>query len=286
VRQAAFDWIVNRTLQLLLAVAMLLPYRRRVALVGHLARTVAAPLAGYNRRSRANLAMIFPDMAAEERDRVARAAADNAGRTLIEIFSGRDFVEQVRDARVTGPGLAAIEAARAEGRPVILVSGHLGNYDVPRGWFAARGVKVGGLYKPLANAAFNETYVDAIEGVSGPVFERGRRGLGQMVAFLKEGGMLGVLFDQRMPQGEKLDFLGYPALTALSAAELALKYGALLVPVYGLRQPDGLNFEIATEVPVPHSDARTMMQAVSDSLAARVRAHPEQYFWIHRRWKP
>ena len=44
--------------------------------------------------------------------------------------------------------------------------------------------------------------------------------------------------------------------------------------------------EIATEVPVPHSDARTMMQAVSDSLAARVRAHPEQYFWIHRRWKP
>ena len=285
-RQAAFDWIVNRTLQLVLGLARLLPYERRVALVGRLARTVVAPLAGYTRRSRANLAMVFPEMPAPERDRIARAAADNAGRTLIEIFSGRDFVEKARGARVTGPGLAAIEAARAEGRPVILVSGHFGNFDAPRGWFAAQGIEVGGLYKPLANAAFNETYVDAIEGVSGPVFERGRRGLGQMVAFLKRGGMLGVLFDQRIVQGERLDFLGHPALTALSAAELALKYGALLVPVYGLRQPDGLSFEIATEAPVPHTDARTMMQAATDSLAARVRSDPEQYFWIHRRWKP
>jgi KDO2-lipid IV(A) lauroyltransferase len=247
---------------------------------------VVAPLAGYNRRSRANLAMVFPEMAPEERDRIARAAADNAGRTLMEIFSGRAFVERTRRARVTGPGLAAIEAARAEGQPVILVSGHLGNFDVPRGWFAAQGIEVGGLYKPLANAAFNEAYVDAIEGVSGPVFERGRRGLGKMVAFLKQGGMLGVLFDQRIVQGEQLDFLGHPALTALSAAELALKYGALLVPVFGLRQPDGLSFEIATEAPIPHTDARTMMQAVTDSLGDQVRAHPEQYFWIHRRWKP
>jgi KDO2-lipid IV(A) lauroyltransferase len=286
VRQAAYDWIVNRTLQLVLAVARLMPYARRVALVGRITRAVVAPLAGYHRRSRANLAMIFPEVPAAERERIARAAADNAGRTLIEIFSGPEFIERARAARVTGPGLAAIEAARAEGRPVIMVSGHLGNYDVPRGWFAAQGVEVGGLYKPLANAAFNDTYVDAIQGVSGPVFERGRRGLGQMVAFLKEGGMLGVLFDQRMPQGEKLDFLGRPALTALSAAELALKYRARLVPVYGIRQPDGLTFEIATEAPVPHTDARTMMQAVSDSLGARVRANPEQYFWIHRRWKP
>jgi KDO2-lipid IV(A) lauroyltransferase len=286
VRQAAFDWIVNLTLKLLLGLARLLPYEQRVALVGRLARSVVAPLAGYDRRSRANLAMVFPEMPPEERDRIARAAADNAGRTLIEIFSGRAFVERARNARVTGPGLAAIEAARAERRPVILVSGHLGNYDVPRGWFSAQGINVGGLYKPLANAAFNEAYVDAIEDVSGPVFERGRRGLGKMVAFLKEGGMLGVLFDQRIVQGEQLDFLGHPALTAFSAAELALKYGALLVPVYGLRQSDGLSFEIATEAPIPNSDARTMMQAVTDSLSERVRAHPEQYFWIHRRWKP
>lgn len=286
VRQTLYDRIVNRALRLLLGLALALPYDRRVALIGWLTSRVIGPLAGYNRRARANLALIFPELPEEEGARIARAAVDNAGRTLIEIFSGTPFVARARAARVTGPGLAAVEAARAAGRPVILISGHLGNYDVPRGWFAAKGVPVGGLYKPLANAGFNEVYVAAIGGLGGPVFERGRRGLGRMVAYLKQGGMLGVLFDQRMTQGEPLDFLGRPALTALSAAEMALKYDALLVPVYGLRAPDGRQFELATEDPVPHSDARTMMQQVTDSLAARVRAHPEQYFWIHRRWKP
>ena len=284
-RQTARDWAIDRGLRALLAGAMRLDYDRRVALVGALTDRLIAPLAGYHRRSHANLALILPDLPAADRTRLAHAAADNAGRTLVEIFSGAEFVDRARTARATGPGLAAIRAARAEGRPVILLSGHIGNYDVPRGFFAAEGVAVGGLYKPLANAGFNEVYVSAINRVGGPAFERGRRGLGQMVAFLRQGGMLGLLFDQRLPQGEVLDFLGHPARTALSAAELALKYEALLVPVYGLRQPDGLSFEFAAEDPIPPSDPRRMMQAASDSLAARVRAHPEQYFWIHRRWR-
>jgi len=285
VRRPSYDTAVNAALRGLLGVARLMPYDRRVAFIGAVTRGLVAPLAGYHRRSDANLRLVFPEMPPAERRRIARAAADNAGRTLAEIFSGEEFIERVRDARCTGPGHAAVAEARAAGRPVILVSGHFGNYDVPRGWFAARGVEVGGLYKPLANQAFNEAYVEAISRVSRPVFERGRRGLGQMVGFLKEGGVLGVLFDQRIPKAETLDFLGHPARTAFSAAELALKYDALMVPVYGIRQPDGLGFEFAAETPVPHTDARTMMQAATDSLAARVRAMPGQYFWIHRRWK-
>jgi KDO2-lipid IV(A) lauroyltransferase len=285
VRRAAYDTAVNAALRGLLGVAGAMPYDRRVAFVGAVTRRLVAPLAGYHRRSDANLRLIFPDMPAAARRRIAHAAADNAGRTLAEIFSGAEFIDRVRDAPATGPGHAAIAEARAAGRPVILVSGHFGNYDVPRAWFAARGVQVGGLYKPLANQSFNEAYVEAIAGVSTPVFERGRRGLGQMVTFLREGGVLGVLFDQRIPKAATLDFLGQPARTAFSAAELCLKYDALMVPVYGIRGPDGLSFEFAAEAPIPHSDARTMMQAATDSLAARVRSDPGQYFWIHRRWK-
>lgn len=285
-RQTLHDWSVNLVLKALLGTAMLLPYPQRVWFIGMLTRRVVAPIARYHKRSRANLAMIFPQMPPAERQRIAQAAADNAGRTLIEIFSGKRFIEQVKDSPVSGPGIEAIKAARANGQPVILLSGHLGNYDVPRAIFAAQGENVGGLYKPLANAAFNESYVAAITEVNSPVFERGRRGLAQMLSFLKRGGMLGVLFDQRMAQGEPIDFLGKPALTALSAAEMALKYGALLVPVYGIRQPNGISFHFETEEPIPHTDAKTMMQAASDSLATRIRANPEQYFWIHRRWKP
>jgi KDO2-lipid IV(A) lauroyltransferase len=88
-----------------------------------------------------------------------------------------------------------------------------------------------------------------------------------------------------MHHGAELSFFGHAALTALSAAELALRYDALLVPTYGIRQPDGLGFEVVVEPPVPPGTPEAMTQALNDSLEALVRRHPEQWFWIHRRWK-
>jgi KDO2-lipid IV(A) lauroyltransferase len=83
-----------------------------------------------------------------------------------------------------------------------------------------------------------------------------------------------------------LDFVVKPARTALSAAELALRFNAVLIPFYGIRQPDGLTFETVLEAPITHSDATTMTQAMNDSLSARIRENPGQWLWVHRRWRP
>ena len=74
------------------------------------------------------------------------------------------------------------------------------------------------------------------------------------------------------------------ALTALSSAELALRYDALVVPTYGIRRADG-GFDLIVEAPVPHSTAEAMTQALNDSLEAQVMAHMDQWLWTHRRWK-
>ncbi len=71
----------------------------------------------------------------------------------------------------------------------------------------------------------------------------------------------------------------------LTPAELALRYDALILPIAGVRQPDGLSFRVEVGEPVPHSDPITMMQALNDDLERLVRAHMEQWFWVHRRWK-
>ena len=94
-----------------------------------------------------------------------------------------------------------------------------------------------------------------------------------------------MLFDQDVRGAPQIDFLGQPARTATSAADLALRYDALLIPFYATRLPDGLSFAIDLEAPIAHSDAATMTAALSASLEVRVRANPEQWFWIHRRWK-
>ena len=82
-----------------------------------------------------------------------------------------------------------------------------------------------------------------------------------------------------------LTFFGKPAHTPLSAAEWAVKYDALLVPVFGIRQEDGLTFHLSVEEPIAHAAPDQMMQDYNDVVERVARAHPDQWFWIHNRWK-
>lgn len=283
--QLAVDWVSDRMIRALLWLLMRVPYDRRVVLAGWLAAHVLAPIAGYRRRIRHNLALIMPDLPESEVRRMQRKVPENLGRTLIELYSGPEFAARAARATLTGEGVPALDAAHAEGRPVLLVTGHIGNYDAARAALLARGYKVGGLYRPMNNRYFNDHYVEAISRIGKPLFPRGRQGLSEMVRFLRSGGMLGIVIDQYMRAGVELDFMGHPALTALSAAEMALRYDALVVPTYGIRQPNGLDFDLVFEAPIPSGTPEAMTQALNDSLAAQVRLHPDQWLWTHRRWK-
>lgn len=275
----------NLVLRGLIRALLVIPYKWRIPLAGLVVAHVIAPLAGYKKRVRANLALIFPDMPRAEVERMARAVPDNAGRTLVEVYSGAEFKAHVANSKITGAGLAAILQARDRGQGVILVSGHFGNYDVPRAVLSAQGHAVGALYMPFSNRYFDVHYRRTISAIGTPIFPRGRRGLAEMVQHLRAGGLMGMLIDQSMEHGAPLTFFGKRALTALSAAELALKYDCLLVPLYAIRQPDGLSFELVIEDPIPHSTPEVMTQALNDSLEAIVRQHLDQWLWIHRRWK-
>lgn len=269
----------------LIGLAGLVPYRWRVPLMGWLTARLA-PLAGYDDRVRANLALACPDLPEAEIRRLIRAVPDNAGRTMIELYAGGPFLERARAAPISGPGLTALEEARASGRPVILMSGHFGNYIAARASLMARGYRMGGLYRRMANPYFNRHYVNALLGTGRPMFEQGRRGMMEMVRHLKQGGIIAIIGDQHVHGGRELRFFGQPAMTSVIPAELALKYDAALIPVYAIRQPDGLNFRIEMQAEIRHSDPETMTQTINDGLEALVRDHMDQWFWIHRRWKP
>ncbi len=285
-RNTRADLAIDRALRSMLWLGRRLPYRARIRFIGWAASRVISPLAGWPERIRANLDHVVPQLPRAERERLVREVPDNAGRTLAEIYSGAEFAAHLEGTPIEGPGLAALDAARDEGRPAIVVTGHFGNYDAPRAVLLARGCRLAGLYRPMRNRYFNDHYVAAIGRIGEPVFPTGRHGLGLLLRHLRQDGMVGMVVDVYAKHAPELDFMGQPAPTALSAAEMALKYGAPLVPVYGIRSPDGVTFRILAEAPIPHSDPATMTQALNDSLSELVRTHPEQWFWIHRRWKP
>ncbi|MFB2531233.1 lysophospholipid acyltransferase family protein [Paracoccus sp. p3-h83] len=266
--------------------AGLLPYHRRIPAMGWVFAHLLAPVAGYRRRALDNLALARPDLPPHQARAIADAVADNAGRSLAEIYAGRDFTDRIaaRDP-LCGPGLAALEQAAADHRPVILACAHFGNYDAMRAALSARGWPVGALYRPMNNAAFNAHYIPAMQAIAQPMFPRGKAGFAGMLRFLKGGGMLALGFDQYAGDGALLSFFDLPTRTVLTPAELALRYDALLVPIHGIRQPDGISFAVQVGAPIPPSTPERMMQALNDDLEQLVRAHMGQWFWVHRRWK-
>jgi KDO2-lipid IV(A) lauroyltransferase len=269
----------------LIGAVLLLPYRLRVPLMGWLVARLVAPALGWTRRIRANLAMIFPQMPQDEIRRLTREVPDNWGRSLIEIFSGPEFARRVAGTPLSGPGAEAFRAARAAGRPVILVTGHFGNYDAPRAALHGSGHPLAALYREMRIAPFNDWYVDRIGEIGRPVYPATRKGITDFLRHLKEEGLVGILIDLHVGSGAPLSFFGHTARTATSTAEWALKYQAEVFPIYGRRREDGLSFDIILDDPVPASDPETMTQALNDSLERMVRHDMGQWFWIHRRWK-
>ncbi|SEN96976.1 KDO2-lipid IV(A) lauroyltransferase [Paracoccus alcaliphilus] len=280
------DRLTNGVFLGLMGLARLLPYERRIPAIGWFFSRVIAPVAGWRQRIRDNLAMARPDLDRAEVEALVRAVPDNAGRSLAEIYSGDEFTARIRERGVIeGPGLVALEQAFESQRPVILACAHFGNYDAMRAMLVARGWPVGALYRPMNNEAFNRHYVPAITAIAEPLFPRGRAGLAAMIRFLKGGGWLALGFDQYDRHATELRFFDLPTRTVLTPADLALRHDALLVPINGIRQPNGLDFRIHIGDPVEHGEPRDMMQALNDGLEMLIRRHMEQWFWIHRRWK-
>lgn len=279
-------FLTNLFLSAVLFLPMALPYRWRVPVVGWIVSRLVAPAAGYRKRIRRNLNHVYPSLSEAEVRYLCRAVPDNAARTLIEVYSGDTFVRRIARTPPRGPGVDPIRQALAERRPIVVFSGHFGNYDAPRAALRLMGHEVGALYRPFTNPYFDRHYRNRISAIAAPIFPQGRRGLAEMVQFLRQGNTIALLTDQYAGHGMKHDFLGKPSRTPTSAAAMALKYDALLVPVYGIRQDDGLSFDILFEEPIPHTTEEQMTLDLTGSLERQVEQHPEQWLWIHRKWKP
>lgn len=264
----------------------LLPYRTRLQFIGWLMAYVAGPLAGFRRRIRQNLSYVEAGLTEEETHAMCINVPKNIGRSFIEMYSGDEFLHYAHAAPLHGPGLAALRDAQAKGRPMLIVTGHFGNYNAARARFKHEGIELGGLYRRMANPYYNEHYVQIMETISEPLFEQGRKGMSQMVRHLKAGGTIAILTDVHVQNTPFLSFFGKPARTSTIPAELALKYDALILPVYGIRKEDGLNFDVYVDAPIEGTDAAEISQEINDRLEAQVRAHMDQWFWVHKLWKP
>ncbi len=262
----------------------LLPFNLRIKTGGVVVGALVAGLPKTKKRIANNLRLIYPDISDAEIGRMTKAVGRNFGRTFTELFFNETYGKRQHLFHASGPGFEALQQAADAGRGAIVVTGHFGQWEAFRHYCKARGILLGGVYRPNTNIYFDRVFLRELKKIGGPIFPSGRKGTHDVLEYVKNGGMVVILTDQRVPNAKKFDFLGHGAESSTVAAKIALKHDVPLIPVYGTRRDDSLDIDIAFEAPIPPSDADTMTQAINDSLSARVRENPEQWFWLHRRW--
>ncbi|NOX41086.1 MAG: lauroyl acyltransferase [Alphaproteobacteria bacterium] len=279
------NFMIDLPVRVFFAVFAALPYRFGLSLAGRITSFILAPVFGVNARIRANLLRVWPEMPEEEIRRLCHRVSDNSTRLMLESFNIAGFIRHAKQAELSGDGADRLLLALKNHEPVVLVSGHFGNYQTLRVLLAEKGFATAAIYRPMNNAFTNTRYIEAMNAIASPNFARGLAGTRGLLGHLRKGGAIALLNDQAAREGVELRFFGEPALTMTSAAEFAIKYNAHLFPYYGIRQPNGVDFCVEIQEPIALASPEDMTQSLNDSLEGMVRRYPEQWFWIHRRWK-
>jgi KDO2-lipid IV(A) lauroyltransferase len=258
----------------------------RIGMLGH--RPLGIRRAVVERQVRA----AFPGLGEAEVVRIARAAYAHLGRTTIETAILPTLErEQVLGLFDSVEGWDVVERAMAQGRGVMFVSGHLGNWELAGSYIAARGVPLEAVARRMENPLFDEYITetrrrigmtvihdaDAVRRVPRAMRER------HAVAFLVDQGAVGLA-------STWVPFFGRYAKTPRGPAVFALRLKTPLVFATALRQPNGRYIMYFEDVPVAptgtlDADVDAIVASYTSTLERWVRRAPEQYFWHHRRWK-
>ena len=267
----------------------LLGVERASGFGGKLLRTLG-PLTGTHKTVTRNLRIAFPDMDAAERDRLAVEQWEQTGRTFAELAVMDRLTPE--SGRVDIVGLERLHAVRDSGKPVVLISGHLANFEVMAAVIMSAGVPCQVTYR-----AANNPYVDALirqsrERYGIKLFAPKGDGTRELMAGMKRGESIALLVDQKYSQGPEVEFFGQPVNASPGAARMALKFGTVMQPLSVVRLP-GVRFRVTAHEPIAvpdtgdkAADVLAGVQAANRFVEDRVREHPVDWFWVHKRWPP
>ncbi len=248
-----------------------------------------------------NLEKVFPGQCRTHR-RVARAFYRNFCTNIVEFIGIHRSASIVRGVSVEG--MEHFHRARAGGRGVIVVTAHLGNFDLLACNRAMEGTPLGVVSKTLHRESVNDFWMTRRKQLGVRVFEERTHPI-EVVRWLRAGKVLGLVVDQRLSPtrgGIPVPFFGYQVWTSPAAARLAMVSGAALLPVMIHRHPCGYHRVViepelvwnardahvgqqVSEYRKNEADMLDLMTRISRIVERWIRMYPDEWMWIHRRFK-
>ncbi len=249
---------------------------------------------GERRKTLKSLRTAFSgDLAPGEIGRLGRRVWQNVGRNLFEIVCWTRWDSgKIRAQVARSSGLENIEKALARKKGLFIVSGHLGNWELLGGFLFShyQGSAIAqNLYDPRFDVIVNRFRQDKLGATS--MIKRGMALRGILEDLRKNHFIIGLLDQDTGTDGVFTPFFGKNAWTQTGVARIARKTGAALVPAFMVRGSDGLyEAHVGEEIDVPHTDdvEKDILETVrryTGIIEAQVRAYPDQWMWMHERWK-
>ena len=240
-----------------------------------------------------NLELAFPEKSLAERKRILRGVYTSLGRQLAEFTKFPQYTKENVSKIAVYQGFENFEKARERGKGVLFMTAHLGGWEIGSFVHSLHGNKLNVVMRELDNPYLDRlvTHYRALHGntmVSKDDFARG------LIGAMRRGETVGILMDTNMtpPKGVFVDFFGHLACTASGVARVALRTGAAVVPAFTIWDAELGKYRIHFDPMVPlastgndDADAIANTAAFTKKIEEFVRRYPDQWLWVHRRWK-
>ncbi len=240
----------------------------------------------HRNRTIQNLEMAFPEWSDEQRLETARGVFRHFGRMWVQFMRGPSRSKEAILAATEVVGLEHVENAEAKGNGILFVTGHFGNWEWVGQWFVATGRKLSTVQRDANQSGINSRLLKLREASGMEVMSRGLAARGILMKLRKKEAVA-LLMDQNA--GDVfVPFFGRPAGTVSGAAVIGGRTKAPIIPGYAIRLGPGryrVEFFPEIEVEAGEDSVANVTAAINANLEAIVRRFPDQWLWMHDRWK-
>jgi KDO2-lipid IV(A) lauroyltransferase len=226
-----------------------------------------------------------------EIDALMRSVWDNLGRLLGEWPHLGASYRAGFNGQVEIVGREIAERAIASGGPAIIITGHYGNWELTGAVCKHLGMPLKVVFRPAQNIWVNWLVKFARRHFTGGILPKGKDAAAGGLKHLRDGKFLGVLIDQKLNEGVAIPFFGREAMTSPLAARLAIRFRCPILPVRAERI-EGIRYRVTFYPPLElpdtgdrNKDIESLMLTMNRMLEDWIRERPDQWFWVHKRWR-
>ena len=271
---------------ILFAIFKLLGYRISSEIGYYIGKTFG-PFFRSKKIIRDNLIKFDDSLTPEKIKNISKEMWGNYGRILSEYPYISNFRKGDLDRYIKIENIAKLDEIK-KGQPVVFISAHFSNFELMAMVIEKAGVNLSAIYRPLNNKLVNSIMEPLRKKyICKNQIKKGINGVRESLKFFKQGTSIAIMIDQRVSEGEKIDFFNHPAYTTTIPAQFVKKFGCKIQPVH-IERYDKIYFKITFDEQIDigkNTDDASISLKINQWLEKKIKRNPSQWIWSHDRWK-